>query len=117
MLEIAKNLLEKLNQERFCDCVECFNLSTTRYAIMDMDGVLYRGNAALAGLREFFDFLEQNQIKYLLVTNNSTMSSADYNLKLAKMGVDVPASLIVTSGEATAQWCVKLLPKERVFLW
>jgi 4-nitrophenyl phosphatase len=76
-----------------------------------MDGVLYRGNAALPGLREFFDFLEQSDIKYLLVTNNSTMSSVDYNRKLAKMGVDIPASLIVTSGEATAQWVRKTAPE------
>lgn len=86
-------------------------LSAMRYAVMDMDGVLYRGNNAQPGLREFFDFLDQSSIKYLLVTNNSTMSSADYHVKLAKMGVDVPADLIVTSSAATAQWVRKTAPE------
>ncbi len=85
-------------------------LGAIRYAIIDMDGVFYRGNNPLPGLREFFDFLDQQAIKYLLVTNNSTMSSADYNIKMAKMGVTVPATLIVTSGEATAQWVRKTAP-------
>lgn len=78
---------------------------------MDMDGVLYRGDVPQPGLQEFFDFLNNSNIKYLLVTNNATMSSLDYQNKLAKMNVNVPADLIVTSGAATAQWVRKTAPE------
>ncbi len=54
-------------------------LAKFRYAMMDMDGVLYRGNRALPGLIEFFKFLDDNGIKYILLTNNATMSAEDYH--------------------------------------
>lgn len=86
-------------------------LASFRYAIMDMDGVLYRANYPQPGLREFFDFLERAEIKYLLVTNNSTLSAEDYSVKLRKMGVEVPASAIVTSGQVTASYIRKVAPE------
>lgn len=85
-------------------------LASFRYAIIDMDGVLYRANYAQPGLKEFFVLLERNQIKYLLVTNNSTNSVEDYSVKLRKMGVEVPASTIFTSGQATAAYLRKVAP-------
>jgi 4-nitrophenyl phosphatase len=86
-------------------------LASFRYALMDMDGVLYRGKSALPGLVEFFAFLERAQIKYLMLTNNSTSSSEDYSLKLLKMGVDAPATKIVTSGQAAAAYIRKEAPE------
>jgi 4-nitrophenyl phosphatase len=77
-------------------------LATFRYAIMDMDGVLYRGNQAQPGLLEFFDFLRNNDIPFLLLTNNSANSASDYTRKLAKMGVSVKDSETVTSGQAAS---------------
>lgn len=73
-------------------------LSELRGLIMDMDGVLYRGNEATPGLIEFFQFLEERGVKYLLLTNNSTTLPSGYVKKLAAMGVQVPESSIVTSG-------------------
>ena len=73
-------------------------LSELRGLIMDMDGVLYRGNEATPGLIEFFQFLDERGIKYLLLTNNSTTLPSGYVKKLAAMGVQVPESSIVTSG-------------------
>lgn len=66
--------------------------------IMDMDGVLYRGNEPTPGLAAFFQFLERAGIRYLLLTNNSTTLPDGYVQKLAAMGVQVPASSILTSG-------------------
>ncbi len=85
-------------------------LASFRYVLMDMDGVLYRGNNALPGLKEFFAFMERAQIGYLLLTNNSTNSADDYSLKLLKMGVDVPATRIVTSGATAAAYIRREAP-------
>ncbi len=73
-------------------------LGEMRGIIMDMDGVLYRGNEPTEGLVEFFRFLEERGVKYLLLTNNSTTLPSGYVKKLAAMGVDVPESSILTSG-------------------
>ncbi len=85
-------------------------LANYRYAIMDMDGVLYRGNQPQPGLVEFFAFLRQRKIKFLLLTNNSSLSAHDYSLKLARMGVEISDSEIVTSGQATAAYLRQVAP-------
>lgn len=73
-------------------------LSELRGLIMDMDGVLYRGNEPTPGLVEFFRFLDARGIRYLLLTNNSTTLPGGYVRKLAGMGVAVPEASILTSG-------------------
>lgn len=79
-------------------------LASFKYAIMDMDGVLYRGNQAQPGLIEFFDFLHSKHIPFLMLTNNSANSASDYTRKLAKMGVTVQDSETVTSGQAASEF-------------
>ncbi len=69
-----------------------------RGLIMDMDGVLYRGNEPVPGLVEFFNYLDQAGIRYLLLTNNSTTLPVGYVKKLAAMGVTVAEEAILTSG-------------------
>lgn len=86
-------------------------LASFKYALMDMDGVLYRANYALPGLIEFFSFLERAGINYLLLTNNSASLPEGYSQKLEKMGVHVPASRIVTSGRTAAAYVHKEAPE------
>lgn len=71
--------------------------------ISDMDGVLWRGAQALPGLTDFFDFLFERDISFVLATNNSRNTPEDYVKKLATMGVSgIQPCHIVTSGTATA---------------
>lgn len=73
--------------------------------VSDMDGVLWRGDEPLPGLLEFFDLLQRQAVPYMLATNNSSKSPADYIRKLARLGVQtVPESAILTSGLATAAY-------------
>lgn len=79
--------------------------------VMDMDGVLWRGNEALPGLTAFFDFLRGHALPFALATNNSRMSQRDYVEKLARMGVhDIRLEQIVTSGTATAAYVQRHYP-------
>jgi 4-nitrophenyl phosphatase len=76
-----------------------------RGVVMDMDGVLWRGEEPLPGLAEMFVWLAETGMPYVLASNNSGKTRADYIAKLARMGVDdVPESSIVTSGTATAAY-------------
>ncbi len=73
--------------------------------VSDMDGVLWRGDEPLPGLIEFFNLLHHRAVPYILATNNSSKSPADYIRKLNRLGVqDVPESVIMTSGLATAAY-------------
>lgn len=84
--------------------------------IIDMDGVLYRGNAPLPGAADFLAWLMERRFPFLLVTNNSTLDPWAYERKLAAMGIGVPASRILTSALATADYLVRnYSPSTRVF--
>lgn len=82
-----------------------------RAAVFDMDGVLWEGSHALDGLTDIFDWLHEQRIPYILATNNSSKTAADYVAKLAGMGVDgVDEARIVTSSSATAEYLAKRYP-------
>jgi len=76
--------------------------STIHGCILDMDGVLYRGNTIIPEVPAFIDSLNLAGIPYAMATNNSTNTPMQYVEKLAAMGIDVPEHTVVTSGVATA---------------
>ena len=78
--------------------------------IIDMDGVLYRGDEAIPGMEEFFAFLRERPIGFILATNNSTGTAQQFVDKLARMGVEVALSKILTSSQATAMYLETLTP-------
>lgn len=84
--------------------------------IMDMDGVLWRGDQPLPGLTPLFDYLHAQQIPYALATNNSSKTVAEYAAKLARFGLEAPPERIITSGVATARYLKKRSPGARVYV-
>lgn len=79
-------------------------LADIRGYILDMDGVLYRGDTVIPGVAEFLAELDASGIKYTMATNNSTNSQLDYVQKLERMGITVPVESIFTSAVATATY-------------
>jgi 4-nitrophenyl phosphatase len=75
-----------------------------RALIIDMDGVLWHGNIPQPGLTEFFAVVRDRSIPFILATNNASHTPSEYIAKLARMGVTVGESEILTSGMATAQY-------------
>lgn len=82
-----------------------------RGVVLDMDGVLYRGNEATPGVQEFFALLGARGIPYLLLTNNSSTLPAGYSARLASMGIAVPAETILTSGIVTRDYLAARYPR------
>lgn len=78
------------------------NFTNIRALIIDMDGVLWHGEQPLAGLKTFFQLLRDKQLPFILATNNAGMTQDEYVAKLARMGVTVAHSEILTSSMATA---------------
>jgi 4-nitrophenyl phosphatase len=76
--------------------------------IVDMDGVLYRGQERLPGAREFLAYLVQEEVPFVLATNNSTLTPQQYIRKLAAMDIAVPQDRILTSGQASALYLAQL---------
>jgi 4-nitrophenyl phosphatase len=72
--------------------------------IVDLDGVLWRGQTALPGVPEFFELLRQRSTPLILATNNSTISPQAIQDKLRGMGAKVRLEEVITSAEASALW-------------
>ncbi len=72
--------------------------------VLDMDGVLFRGNTLIPEVPAFLAALDRRGIRWAMATNNSTAMSEDYVTKLAAMGVTTTAEHVITSGAATATW-------------
>jgi 4-nitrophenyl phosphatase len=83
---------------------------TFKSLIIDLDGVLYRGNEPIEGAREFIALLQREEIPFLLLTNNSTRTPGRYVEKLAKMGIVVGESDVLTSAQATALYLERIAP-------
>jgi 4-nitrophenyl phosphatase len=88
------------------------SLSEIKHLIIDMDGVLYLGDQPMPGLREFFAFLRERSLSFILATNNSTRTPQEYVDKLKCMGVTVSPSEILVSGQATARFLAREYPRE-----
>ena len=83
--------------------------------ICDMDGVIYHGNQILPGVREFIQWLQEEHMEYLFLTNNSGYTRRELNQKLARMGLDVPEEHFYTSALATAAFLKQQAPGCSVF--
>jgi len=85
-------------------------LEAIRHLIVDMDGVLWRGDEPMPGLQEFFAFLRQHDIGFVLATNNSSRMPEQYAAKLARFGVEVPVECVLTSAQTTAAYLADFAP-------
>ncbi|MEW6592606.1 MAG: HAD-IIA family hydrolase [Candidatus Hadarchaeota archaeon] len=72
--------------------------------VLDMDGVLYRGDEPIAGSAEAVKCLRDEGRGVVFSTNNSAKSRAAYVKKLGRMGIEADKSEIITSGYATAAY-------------
>jgi 4-nitrophenyl phosphatase len=85
-------------------------LPSIRHLIIDMDGVLWRGDTPMDGLGAFFSFLHQRHVDFVLATNNASRTPEQYADKLARFGVEVPTKRILTSALVAAAYLATLAP-------
>jgi len=75
--------------------------------LIDMDGVLYRGEAPIAGMQEFLATLDARALPHVFLTNNSSMTPRQYADKLRRMGVVTPPERILNSAIVTATYVAR----------
>ncbi len=78
--------------------------------ICDMDGVLVRGSQVIPGANEFIGRLQAAGSRFLVLTNNSLYTQRDLQVRLTRMGLNVPPEAIYTSAMATAQFLANQHP-------
>lgn len=72
--------------------------------LLDGDGVLWKSNDPVPGLNPFFDFLEEREIKWALLTNNNSRTAQSYIDRLGSYGVKAGKESIFTSSTVTADY-------------
>lgn len=72
--------------------------------LLDMDGVLYRGDALIPGAVEFIQRLQERETPFLFLTNNSASTPLDYVVKLDKLGITVEEKHFYTCAMATVDF-------------
>jgi len=78
--------------------------------ILDMDGVLWRGNQPIGDLKQVFARIHELGLKVICATNNSTSTPAQFAQKLLGYGVDLSPEFILNSGVAAAIYLKQLHP-------
>ena len=72
--------------------------------ICDMDGVIYHGSRILDGVKEFVNWMIDNDKKFVFLTNSPERTPHELSMKLERMGLSVSADHFYTSAMATAEF-------------
>jgi 4-nitrophenyl phosphatase len=70
--------------------------------VLDLDGVLWLGDEPIPGAADAVARLRQAGRRVIFLTNNSSLTVAEYLKKLSGVGVPVEAADLVTSAQAAA---------------
>ena len=89
--------------------------SYTTYLI-DLDGVVYRGETLLPGAKEFIAWLDNTHKKYLFLTNNSFASEVQVIAKLARLGITTDASHVLGAAQAAVKNIARRFPNGTVYV-
>lgn len=68
--------------------------------LLDLDGVVWRGESAIDGAEEAIRALRDRGKRVVFVTNNSSRTNREYAIKLMRMKIPTSTQDIVTSGHA-----------------
>ncbi|HET9589699.1 MAG TPA: HAD-IIA family hydrolase, partial [Anaerolineales bacterium] len=85
--------------------------------ILDMDGVIWRGDAPIGDLPAIFERIRARGLKYVFATNNSTRTSEQYVQILESLGVEAETWQVVTSSQSAAHAVAQAFPRgTKVFM-
>jgi len=84
--------------------------------LLDMDGTIYLGDKLIDGALDFLKTLKAQNKRYIFLTNNSSKNRYAYVNKLFRLGIEVKADDVFTSGEGTTIYLKGLHQGAKVFL-
>ena len=91
-------------------------MSKNKSYLLEMDGVLVRGNKAIAGAQQLIEKFLENETRFAILTNNPMHTPRDLQRRLKNVGLDVPHDRLFTSAVATAQFLHTQMPGGSAFV-
>jgi NagD protein len=86
-----------------------------KHFLIDMDGVIYRGDRIIPGADRFIAGLKALKRKFLFLTNASSRTPKELQAKLSRLGIEVSAESFYTSALATAAFLESQSPSGRAY--
>ncbi len=84
--------------------------------LIDLDGVIYRGEELLPGAQQFVTWLNATHKNYLFLTNNSFASESQVVAKLARLGIHTDSSHVLGAGQAAVKIMARRFPHGIVYV-
>jgi HAD superfamily hydrolase (TIGR01457 family) len=91
-------------------------LSSYTTYLIDLDGVVYRGEQLIPGAKAFIDWLDSTQKKYLFLTNNSFASETQVLAKLERLGIHSDSSHALGAAQAAVHNIGRRFPGATVYV-
>ncbi|TWT78226.1 Ribonucleotide monophosphatase NagD [Posidoniimonas polymericola] len=88
-------------------------LRVVKHFVLDMDGTIYLGGALFPTTLPFLQTLAELGIGHTFLTNNNSLSRADYVRKLAGLGVAADDNQVYSSAHATIHYLQTEAPQAR----
>ncbi|GGE48542.1 haloacid dehalogenase [Pullulanibacillus camelliae] len=83
--------------------------------LIDLDGTMYRGNIVIEEAVDFIQRLQQENLRYLFVTNNSMRTKEQVAEKLSSFGIPAEPDDVLTSSMATVNYIKAHFKQPSVF--
>src|SRR4051812_33044238 len=84
--------------------------------LIDMDGVIYSGDALIPGADQFINRLKKSDTPFMFMTNNSQRTPLEAVRKLKKLGIEVTEKHIYTSAMATGKFLASQNPNGTAYV-
>ena len=81
-----------------------------------MDGVIYHGNKILDGVKDFVNWMLDNNKKFVFLTNSPERTPHELSMKLERMGLNVSPDHFYTSAMATAEFLHSQTPGSTAYV-
>src|SRR5512143_2890679 len=79
--------------------------------IIDMDGVLWKGDSPIGDLPAVFKHIQERGLKLAFATNNGTRTPEQYTQRLKDFGVPIEPWQVVTSALGVANLLSRRFPR------
>lgn len=91
--------------------------ASIRSFVFDIDGCLAVDGEPIPGAIETLAGLRDRECQFVLLTNDSYLSSASWHHKVAGMGFDLPELVVITAGQILAQLAADRYPGGKALLF
>ncbi len=90
-------------------------MNQIKLVLLDLDGTIYNGDVLIDGAKEAIEMLQEKNINFCFLTNNTSISHFDYYEKLKKLGINIKTEQFITPVDVMLDYLEKNNSKIKVY--